>query len=108
MFARRTRGKVLRLASATVSVAMSISLVGTLGGAAKVRAYDEYSKDKNNTRLGTSQIKAPLKGTADNSWRGSYVWFGQYDDEPIKFRVLDPDTDLYGGKTMLPVPFVFP
>lgn len=54
--------------------------------------------------LGTSIIKEPEQpgdGVIDMPWTGSYVWYGAYEGKPLKFRVLDPKTDIFGGNTML-------
>ena len=52
--------------------------------------------------IGTSEILNPVvpENAADH-WSGNYVYFGSYDGSGIKFRVLDPETDAYGGRTML-------
>ncbi|MFW5676333.1 MAG: YDG domain-containing protein, partial [Acetivibrio ethanolgignens] len=36
-----------------------------------------------------------------NNWKGSYVYFGTYNGEPVKYRVLDNSTSDFGGTTML-------
>lgn len=58
--------------------------------------------------LGTSGIADPETPTGDSdAWKGSYVYFGTYDTdgdstaEPVKYRVLDSNTTVYGGTTML-------
>lgn len=49
--------------------------------------------------LGTVGIGSP---TSDMyQWCGDYVHFGMFDEYPVKYRVLSPETDIYGGKTML-------
>lgn len=49
--------------------------------------------------LGTVGIGSP---TSDMyQWSGDYVYFGMFDEYPVKYRVLAPETDIYGGKTML-------
>ena len=68
------------------------------------------SKTAGNTRLGTSQIKAPfqpdasinfiLNGDYNKPWTGNYVFFGAFDNNPIRFRVLAPNTTVYGGSTL--------
>ena len=52
--------------------------------------------------LGTTFISYPERpSSADDSWRGSYVWFGQYNDIPVKYRVLSPSNSKYGKWAML-------
>ena len=58
------------------------------------------TKNKDNTCLGTSKIAPPSTPSADSEWSGSKVYFGTYDDEPILFRVLAPNTSAYGGSTL--------
>ncbi len=50
--------------------------------------------------LGTGGIKAPSKGEADKPWRGSYLWFGKYNEFYTKYRVLAPYTERFGSGTM--------
>ncbi|SDB10450.1 Ig-like domain-containing protein [Butyrivibrio sp. INlla16] len=47
--------------------------------------------------FGTSGIGDPALG--GGNWR--YVYFGKYDNEPVKYRVLQNDTSDFGGRTML-------
>ncbi len=54
------------------------------------------------TTYGTSGIGAPkASGTNTNGWAGDYVYYGQYNSNPVKYRVLDPNTSVFGGTTML-------
>ena len=60
-----------------------------------------FYKDQDTTRFGTTVIEAPNAPDVNKAWTGSYVYFGTYNGEPIKFRVLAPKTTAYGGTTML-------
>ena len=51
--------------------------------------------------LGTSGIAAPSSDAGNTAWTGSYVYFGQYNGNVMKYRVLTPRTTAYGGATML-------
>ena len=52
--------------------------------------------------LGTTFISYPERpSSADDPWRGSYVWFGQYENMPVKYRVLSPSNSKYGKWAML-------
>ena len=52
--------------------------------------------------LGTEIIKNPTVPTsATDAWAGSYVYFGTYGGNPVKYRVLDKDSEEFGGSTML-------
>ena len=58
-------------------------------------------KNHSNTCLGTSGIASPVPPSdKDDPWSGSYVYFGTHGDNPIRFRVLAPQTSVYGGSTM--------
>jgi hypothetical protein len=54
------------------------------------------------TGLGTGTIGKPLKpADKDAAWAGNYVWYGNYEGSPMRYRVLDPHSTKYGGDTML-------
>lgn len=90
---------LLKKATATVlAAAMTASVLPAVLGNDTVRA--DTFKNADNTCLGTSKLAAPATPTGTNKWRGSYVYFGTYEGEPIKFRVLDPSTTKFGGSTL--------
>ena len=52
--------------------------------------------------LGTGVIADPTAPTStSDAWQGSYVYFGTYNNSPVKYRVLDSNTSVFGGTTML-------
>ncbi len=71
----------------------------------KARADENNATAKTIAGLGTSAIADPAVPTG--FWNGSYVYFGTYDTdgdntaEPVKYRVLDSNTTVFGGTTML-------
>ncbi|MCR5343992.1 MAG: leucine-rich repeat domain-containing protein [Butyrivibrio sp.] len=84
-----------RVLSLTMALAMSVSLVPAFGGSMTVSAA---GSSKTITGLGTGSIANPVKGSGQ--W--NYVYYGKYDDESVKYRVLDVDSSDYGRKeTML-------
>ena len=92
-----------KIIASVVVAAMSIAFIPKITGSGNVLAATTKSAD--NTRLCTTGIASPVApANADSAWQGSYVYFGTYDDgttvDPIKFRVLSPSTDVYGGSTM--------
>lgn len=105
------RGLIKRAITNITAFSMALTLMGGIANPAMVHADVEFTKSATNTTLGTSGIDAPTApANKDAVWTGSYVWFGQYDKdylgnahakEPIKYRVLAPYTEDYGGKTML-------
>ena len=95
-----------------LSAALMLGLVPVMPGSAlKVQAAGETSGADtalSEVSLGTGVIANPTAPTDANSeWKGSYVYFGTdgYDDDgnfkPVKYRVLDNNTTIYGGTTML-------
>ena len=71
-----------------------------MGEGAASTAAEEKSRD--NTWLGTAGLSDPeIPADKDTSWSGSYVCFGTYDGNPIKFRVLARDSTAYtSGKAL--------
>ena len=64
--------------------------------------FNATTENKSITGLGTSKITDPEKPTSVNdAWEGSYVYFGSYNGKPVKYRVLDKETSVFGGTTML-------
>ena len=59
-------------------------------------------KNQDNTWLGASGISNPDKpADKDAPWSGSYVYFGTYNGNPIRFRVLAKDSTAYtSGKAL--------
>ena len=52
--------------------------------------------------LGTSMLPNPeVPKDVDTAWKGSYVYYGIYKGEPIKFRMLSRRTTDLGSETML-------
>lgn len=53
-------------------------------------------KNRENTRLGTAGLSDPdAPADKDTPWSGSYVYFGTWDGNPIRFRVLAKDSTAY-------------
>ena len=103
-FTNKTRRKMIRsIYSKIVAVVLIFSLVIILvpSSISKVDVIADVTKNHNNTCLGTSGIASPVApADKDSAWQGSYVYFGNYNGNPIKFRVLAPSTSVYGGTTM--------
>gem|GEM_PF-1492672 len=84
---------------------ISITLILSVLMASVVFADDtsetETPQERQVVGIGTTVIKAPdAKLVYTDPWKGSYVWFGKYDGTPVKYRVLAPQTNIYGGNTM--------
>lgn len=82
-----------------LAVVLAVGLLPMMpGNMATVKAADG---DK-TVSLGTDVIKNPTAPTAStDTWKGSYVYFGTYGGNPVKHRVLDKNTTVFGGTTML-------
>ena len=93
----KNRGK--KLLSLLMTTVLSASMLTAVGSpVSQVRAAEG---DKQVAGLGTSAINAPEPGEAAKAWTGSYVWYGAYDGNPVRYRVLDPNTTDYSGTTLL-------
>ncbi|MBQ5968463.1 MAG: hypothetical protein IJL60_11890 [Clostridiales bacterium] len=58
-------------------------------------------KTTQNTKLGTKQMKTPaVPQSANDAWNGSFVYFGKYEGQPVLYRVLDPNSNLFGSNTL--------
>ncbi|MBO7426871.1 MAG: DUF4214 domain-containing protein [Clostridiales bacterium] len=85
-----------KIISSALAVTMGIALIPWLNNGTDVRA--DGTKNKDNTKLGVSQIADPsIPDDFDTPWEGSYIYLGKYDGNPIKFRVLDTDSEIYGN-----------
>lgn len=86
------RGTALAL-----SAAMAISLLPAISPLSKVDAATTET-GKTILGIGVSEIGNPYgshngdKLSTTDSWKGSYVYYGKYDGEPIKYRVLDTES----------------
>lgn len=88
--------------TARFSVGFLTSALLFSGISLNLHAVNMITKTQSNTSLGVAQIKAPTApDTKDTSWAGSYVYYGNYEGNPIRFRVLAPETNRYGSNTML-------
>ena len=84
-----------KVGAGILTAAMSLALFGNVPVSANVVKSDE------NTALGTTGMHSPVKPkNKDESWHGSFIYFGKYNGKTIRFRVLDTETTEYGGRTM--------
>ena len=93
-----------RLLAALMSAAMTVTMLPFVGSMSAEKTEAAPVGYKTVAGLSTSTIKAPKAGTEGAAWTGSYVWYGKYNGDPVKYRVLDPSTNLYstnGSYSML-------
>ena len=87
-------GRILkRKLAGIVVVSMLLSCVGVFATSEK-KAYADTT-DKTITGLGTRAIGNP-DSTNGGGW--SYVYYGKYENNPVKYRVLDPNSTAFGAK----------
>ena len=106
---QRVKAVARRIVAFLLVAAMTVMLFPKITGSMTVSAAESASavKNKDNTCLGTSGIAGPKDPRTDEDtagasspWSGSYVYFGQNNGRPIRFRVLAPKTTTYGGSTL--------
>ena len=84
-----------RAGALILSSAITLSLLPKVTGNSEVKADDTWSKTLENTFVNIDKIANPVAPENSASpWSGSYVYYGHYDNDPIRFRVLDNDSDL--------------
>ena len=101
MIQKQTIGRngVLKLLAAVVlSAVIGMSIIPEMGMVSTVHAEGV----KTITGLGTGTIGNPNKPASGSiKWSGSYVYYGKYKNNPVKYRVLSKKTTDFGGSTML-------
>ena len=99
---RRKKGLAILL-----TAAMAVGLMpgtGTLQAQAQEsQVVKTTSTTKTIAGLGTGVIADPTDpgNDTEKAWAGSYVYYGNYNGSPVKYRVLDASTTKFGGTTML-------
>ena len=94
------RSVVRRFVAFLLSAMLVFSLLPTMAMKTAEAAVSEPEYEKTVVSLGTSAMKAPTGDSTIRCWTGSFVWFGHYDGEPVRYRVLAPKTTIFGGTTM--------
>lgn len=92
---RKGRIGVLKLLAAVVLLAViGMSNIPGMGMVSIVHAEGE----KTITGLGTGAIGNPnAPERNDSPWSGSYVYYGKYENNPVKYRILDVSTDRFNS-----------
>ena len=89
-----------KVGAVVMSAATACAVIFAIAGNGAVKA-SEGDKSQDNTDIGISQISSPDKPAGVNSrWSGSYVYYGSYNGEPIKFRVLSTNEGKFGAATL--------
>ena len=92
--------QTIKFLSAIIAVVLVISGLPRLLGEAIVLA--DSLKNQDNTCLGTIDIRNPQAPNSSNEeWKGSYVYYGKYYGQPIRYRVLFNNETKFGGNTLL-------
>ena len=88
-----------KITAAGLVSAMSVSLAPKISGNDIVSA--DSVKNSSNTILNTSYILNPSVPESEESpWTGNYVYFGEYENKPIRFRVLNNYETGFGGTSL--------
>ena len=86
-----------RILSFILTAVMVFALLPVFGKPMVVKAADG---DKTVASLSTGAINNPAApANKDSAWSGNYVWFGTYNGNPVKYRVLSNATTEYSGTT---------
>ena len=90
--------KHLQFAKCIVTFALAICMVlgsiPVMPGITKVKA-DDYPM-VGSPELGIGKIGNPMAPESSSDWwKGSYVYYGQYDSQPVRYRVLDNNTTIF-------------
>ena len=89
----KIKGKKLALFALTLGVTF-------FGGSTILKSKVVNAKEKKEVvGLGSDGIKSPDAGEIGEVWTGSFVWFGGYDGNPVKYRVLDPSTTIFTSQS---------
>ena len=81
----------------------ALAMSGLMVPTKQVRAVETQAEENTgNTKtiagLGTSVIVDPTAPANDtDAWKGSYVYYGNYNSSPVKYRVLDASTTDYSA-----------
>lgn len=98
---QKVKGKLRRFMAILLGITMvlgMVTIIPRIEGSATVHA--QKAKNKYNTYLKTSGIDKPKNYNLHESWCGDYVYFGYYNGNPIRFRVLNPKTNAYGESSL--------
>ncbi|MBO4926919.1 MAG: hypothetical protein J5379_01525 [Clostridiales bacterium] len=81
---------VRRLGSVILSAAMTLPLLPIVKTSGAGRTYVS-SKNDTNTWLDSDNMGFGSEPDSDSSeWKGDYIWYGNYQGSPMKFRLLCP------------------
>ena len=87
--------------AAVITVPM---LYGISFPAAEASPEQTFEKTVSNTQLGANGFAKPVvPATKDSPWQGSYLYYGEYNGSPVRYRILDFYTQKYKeyGRTIL-------
>ena len=86
-----------RFTSVFLAAAITVPMLyGISFPVAKASPAETFTKTVSNTQLGANGFAKPVVPTdKDDPWQGSYVYYGKYDGQPVRYRVLDFYTQKY-------------
>ena len=90
--------KMLRRVLAVIT---AVACAFALLPAVEIGITAKAAEGKTVTGLGTTDIAVPtMGGREDRWWCGNYVWYGNYDGKPVRYRALNPHETKFGGDTL--------
>ena len=88
----KKKNVVKRLLAGVLTTAMVVTMLPVISKPITAKAVSE----KTVAGLSTYAIGGPKTPASKNdAWKGSYVWYGEYDDSPVKYRVLSNNINAY-------------
>ncbi len=98
MVGLKKKSKIKRLTASLMAAVLAVTMLPASGFSKVANAAESA---RSFTGFGTNGISAPAQpSSAEDSWSGSYVYYGKYNGQYVKYRVLSPETDAYGSNTM--------
>ncbi len=94
----KRKGTIKKGIAWLMTAVMVFSITPVMAEPIQAQAEETPSTTKTIAGLGTSVMKDPTAPTSDSdAWKGSYVYYGNYDSSPVKYRVLDANTTDYSA-----------
>lgn len=89
----------VRYAAGAMAAVLTIGSMGIIPKALQEVGASQETAQVRAINLGTLGINDPVvPDSADDSWNGSYVYFGNYEDKSLLFRVLDKSTQEFNAQ----------
>ena len=80
-----------------------LALMAWIFAGVSLKSEAAWSKTQSNTGVGTGAITNPQEARytqASDPWTGSYVYYGKYDGNAVRYRVLNKACQDYGNSSL--------